>query len=380
MAGQALALADRLGDVVEGQGEVATDLTVDVDGADHPLEVLARHAGGEGVEGVARVAADADLQQHPAELAAGRLFGFLGDVVERGQQAVAGLQAAGEQLEVVGQELGELGPAAGGPAIEDGLGDERHEHDRRQQAQFPNNVSARKAPIVVALRTSTMNSPGRSEIPAASRAVATDRDRPLRSRKRSTPADSALLELGHAGASGACVGQAEAGADLSTSTVAEEEHRGDEQECDEECSRANAGGRCSNPRAPRVGAGGEGRRRGRRRRRRRRHGRRWCGRRRRVVAGVVVAGAAVGTGAAAGSSTVVVSASTPSAVFTRTVSSTGPGPAARVRDPVLVGDGAGRCRYSSLSAVGSFAEDTMPPPAAASWSRVGRSLRSSRAR
>ena len=46
-----------------------------------------------------------------------------------------------------------------------------------------------------------------------------------------------------------------------------------------------------------------------------------------VVAGVVVAGAAVGTGAAAGSSTVVVSASTPSAVFTRTVSSTGPGPA-----------------------------------------------------
>ena len=44
VTGQVLALADRLGHVVEGQGEVTADLSIDVDGADDPLEVLARHS------------------------------------------------------------------------------------------------------------------------------------------------------------------------------------------------------------------------------------------------------------------------------------------------------------------------------------------------
>ena len=118
LARDPVALADRGGDVVEDLGQVAADLAVDLDGLGHPLEVLAAHPLGRGPQRRVEVAAQAGLDDDPAELVARRRLGLPGDDVERLEDAVARAQRAGHELEVVAQLRRELAPGGGWPARE----------------------------------------------------------------------------------------------------------------------------------------------------------------------------------------------------------------------------------------------------------------------
>ena len=131
----ALALADGRSDGLQDLCEVAAGLLVNGHRRGDPLHIGALHAGGQVAHGVGEIPPEASLEEHALELGASGFLGFLGHGVEGLGHAVATAEGAGEQLQDVGQEGGERGPALAALHVHHGTSGEHREagEDRRQQ-------------------------------------------------------------------------------------------------------------------------------------------------------------------------------------------------------------------------------------------------------
>ena len=101
-------LTQRVGHVVQDLGQVAADLTLDVDGEDGPSEVVAADAFGERLERILGGTAQSDLGDDTLELDARGLGDLLGHGVQGLHEAVAGPKRARHDGEHVGQLIAQL--------------------------------------------------------------------------------------------------------------------------------------------------------------------------------------------------------------------------------------------------------------------------------
>ena len=99
---------------VEDLGQVATDVALDLDGLDHPPEVLAAHPVGQPVSASTRSRPSRVSMVSRRNSSAGGRLRLLADGLDALGQPVPGAEAAGQDLEGVGQLVGEPPPAASG--------------------------------------------------------------------------------------------------------------------------------------------------------------------------------------------------------------------------------------------------------------------------
>ena len=112
VAAQVLALAQGRRHGEQQLGEVSADLALDPDGHHDPPEVTALHPLGDSFEGVLDGHAQTALDDHPAELAGDRLGALADDGVDGLREGEPGREAAGHQLQGVGQAHAERLQAA----------------------------------------------------------------------------------------------------------------------------------------------------------------------------------------------------------------------------------------------------------------------------
>src|SRR4029077_11961505 len=140
------ALADRVGDVVEDLGEVATDRAVDRVGRGHQVEVVARDALGDVAQRLVRRATEVHLADGTAELVTYRRHRVLGHGVDRLGERVTGLQSVGQQRERVTQLAVELlqplGDAIADVEGRDEVADDRPDREKDDAQASERDVEA----------------------------------------------------------------------------------------------------------------------------------------------------------------------------------------------------------------------------------------------